>query len=255
MSLWTRMGNVFRRQRVADEIDEELRAHLEEAAEAGRDPAEARRALGSSLRLREASLDIRLTAWLDSLRADAIFGARLMIKNRVASGAAILSLALTIGASTAAFRLIDAVLLRPLPVAHPERLHVLTYQFTDQNGKPRSGDSFDYPLFRQLRAAVDGQAELMAISSAGRVDLTYSSDEEMEPAFRQYVSGWTFSSFGLRPALGRLLTAQDDVSPGAHPVAVLSYDYWRGRLGSDPKVIWPHLPPEQLPLRDRGCGA
>ncbi|MCX6594471.1 MAG: ABC transporter permease [Acidobacteria bacterium] len=237
MSLWSRLSNVFRGQRVADEIDEELRAHLEAAVEAGRDPAEARRALGSSLRLREQSLDSKLASWLDSLRADAVFGSRLLWKNRVASGAAILSLALTIGTSTAAFRLIDAILLRPLPVAHPERLHVLTYQFKDQNGKPRAGDSFDYPLFRQLRASIGGGAELFAVSNAGRVDLTYSSDQEMEPAFRQYVSGWTFSAFGLQPSLGRLLTAEDDRTPGAHPVAVLSHDYWNRRMGGDPKVI------------------
>ena len=237
MSLFTRLSNVFRRQQVADEIDEELRAHLEEAVEAGRDPAEARRALGSSLRLREESLDTKLESWLDSLRADAVFGARLLVKNRVASAAAILSLALTIGTSTAAFRLIDAVLLRPLPVAHPERLHLLTYQLTDQNGKKKAGDSFDYPLFRQLRAAVGGQAELFAVSNASRVELTYSSDQEMEPAFRQLVSGGMFSALELQPSLGRLLTAGDDRQPGAHPVAVLSHDYWMRRLGGDPHVV------------------
>ena len=59
----------------------------------------------------------------------------------------------------------------------------------------------------------------------------------MEKAYMQYVSGWMFSSLGLRPALGRLLTASDDLKPGAHPYAVLSYDYWRHRFGGDPKVV------------------
>src|ERR1700726_4220084 len=77
----------------------------------------------------------------------------------------------------------------------------------------------------------------MAISYSERMDLTYKSDQEMEKAFLQYVSGWMFSSFGLRPALGRLLTENDNLKPGAHPYAVLSYDYWTRRFGRDPKVV------------------
>ena len=75
------------------------------------------------------------------------------------------------------------------------------------------------------------QAELIAISYASRTDLTYGPDQEMEKAYRQYVSGWMFSSFGVRPALGRLFTEMDDLTPGAHPYAVLSYDYWTQRFG------------------------
>ena len=119
MSLWSRIANVFRGDRLSREIDEEPQSHIEEAIEQGRDPAEARRAFGSALRLREESRDVRLLAWLDSLRADAVFGWRQLTKRKVTSAAAILSLALAIGACTAAFRLIDALLLRPLPVADP----------------------------------------------------------------------------------------------------------------------------------------
>ena len=82
-----------------------------------------------------------------------------------------------------------------------------------------------------MRDAVKGQAELIAIARAQRIDLTYGSDEEMERAQRQYVSGWMFSSFGLKPALGRLFTEDDDRVPGAKPYAVLSYGYWTSRLG------------------------
>jgi predicted permease len=92
-------------------------------------------------------------------------------------------------------------------------------------------------MFRQMRAAVKDQAELIAVSYAERTDLTYGSDQETGKAYRQYVSGWMFSSFGLRPALGRLFTEDDDLKPGAHPYAVLSYDYWTRRFGQDPKVI------------------
>lgn len=237
MSIWTRLANVFRSDRVSQDIDEEMRLHLEEAIEAGRDPVEARRAFGSMLRTREQSRDIKLWPWLDSLRSDAVFGCRLLAKNKSASGAAILSLALAIGASTAAFRLVDAILLRPMPVTAPERLFVIAYEFTDQNGKIDLGDSFEYPLFRLLRTAAKDHAELMAISYASRIGLTYGGADEMEKVYRQYVSGWAFPAFGLKPALGRLFDADDDVKPGAHPYAVLSYDYWRRRFGGDPKVL------------------
>src|SRR5882672_9461905 len=102
MSLWSRLVNVLRGNRLTNEIDEELQSHLEEAIENGRDPAEARRAFGSPLRQREETRDVRVVAWLDSLRADAVFGWRQLMKSKVTSTAAILSLALAIGACTAA---------------------------------------------------------------------------------------------------------------------------------------------------------
>src|SRR6266436_1635999 len=128
MSFWSRMANLLRSNSLSREIDEEIESHIAEAIEQGRDPAEARRAFGSALRQREESRDIRLIAWLDSLRADAVFGWRQLMKKKVTSAAAILSLALAIGACTAAFRLIDALLLRPLPVAEPEQLYALYRQ-------------------------------------------------------------------------------------------------------------------------------
>jgi predicted permease len=237
MSLWSRIFNGFRGERLSREIDEEFQSHLEEAVAQGRDPAEARRAFGPALLQLEESRDIRLASWLDSLRADAVFGCRQLLKRKATSAAAVLSLALAIGACTAAFSLIDALLLRPLPVAHPERLYVLAREGMDHRGQFRTNESFEYPLFRQLRAVVKDQAEMIAISYATRTDLTYGSDGQMERAWRQYVSGWMFDSFGLKPALGRLFTEDDDRTPGAHPYAVLSYDYWTNRFGRDPRAI------------------
>jgi putative ABC transport system permease protein len=237
VSIWSRILNVFGADRLSCEIDEELGAHLEEAVEQGRDPVEARREFGSSLRLREESRDVHVIAWMDSIRADAVFGWRQLRKNRVTSAAAILSLALAIGACTSAFRLIDAVLLRPLPVARPDQLYGLFRQGTDDDGKPRINDSYEYPLFVQMRAAVRDQAELIAASYTSRTDLTYTSDQETEKAYVQNVSGWMFTSFGLRPAIGRLLTEDDDLKPGVHPYTVLSHDYWTRRFAQDPKVI------------------
>ena len=237
MSRWSRIANVFRPDRLSNEIDEELRSHLEEAVEQGRDPAEAHRAFGSLLRLREESRDARLITWLDSLRADAVFGWRQIMKNKVASAAAILSLALGIGACTGAFRLIDALLLRPLPVDHPEQLYALARSGIDPEGRYATSDDWAYPDFALMRAAAKGQAELIAVSYAQLADLTYKSDDEIEKAYIQYVSGWMFSTFGLQPAVGRLLTGDDDRTPRAHPYAVLSYDYWKTRFGGNPKVV------------------
>ncbi len=236
MSLWSRIVNVVRGDGLSREIDEELQSHIAEAIEQGREPSEAGAAFGSALRRREESRDIRLLPWLDSLRADAVFGWRQLAKKKVTSAAAILSLALAIGACTGAFRLIDALLLRPLPVAAPERLYALAREaFYD--GKMQSFDQWAYPSFQLMRAAVKDQAELIAVSYGDRTDLTYKADSEMEKAVVQYVSGWMFGTFGLRPALGRLLAENDDLKPHASPYAVLSYDYWRRRFGQDPKVI------------------
>jgi predicted permease len=237
MSLWSRVTNVWRGDRLSAEIDDELEAHVEEAIAQGRDPAEARRALGSKLRQRESSHDVRVVPWLDSLRADLIFGWRQILRRKVTSAAAILSLALAIGACTSAFRLIDALLLRPLPVQRPEQLYAVVRVGTDFDGRPASVADWAYPSFQLMRAAAKGQAELLAVSDVELVDLTYKSDQEIEKAHLQYVSGGMFPSFGLQPVLGRLLTENDDLKPGAHPYAVISYDYWARRFGRDPKIV------------------
>jgi len=129
------------------------------------------------------------------------------------------------------------MLWRPLPIAAPERLYVLSRELTGAGGKSEAGDVFAYPMFRQMRATVQDQAEMIAISVANRIDLTYGSDQETEKAYQQYVSGWIFDSFGIRPAAGRVFSESDDLKPGAHPYAVLSYDYWKRRFGGDRSVI------------------
>lgn len=180
---------------------------------------------------------------------DIVFAWRQLKKRKVTSVAVILSLALALGACTAAFRLIDALFLRPLPIAHPERLYAVTRAGTFFDGRTYAGENYwSYPAFQQMRAAVQGQAELLAISYAERMDLTYSSDLEMEKGWVQYVSGWMFDTFALKPGLGRLLTEEDDLEPGAHPYAVVSYDYWVRRLGRDPQAIG-----RSFRLGDRVC--
>jgi len=237
MSLWSRITYAFRGDRLNHEIDEEFAAHMEEAIAAGNDPAEVRRTFGSQLRLREQSRDARGVPWLDCLRADLVFGWRQLLKRKVTTAAAILSLALAIGACTSAFRLIDALFLRGLPVAHADRLHVLALRVPDSNGVPRTFDEFSYPEFARMRAATQGQAELIPASLTSRTDLTYATDNEMEKGYVQYVSGWMFPTFELQPTLGRLFTAADERAPGASPYAVVSYNYWTRRFANDPKVL------------------
>src|SRR6516162_10834105 len=200
MSLWTRLRNTFRNEGLQREIDEELESHIAEAIAQGRDPDEARRAFGSPLRHREASRDARLITWLDSLRADAIFGLRQLRKSKITSAAAILSLALAMGLAVAGFRLIDAFLWRPLPVAHADRLYALVRQGLGPSGDFRISDSNEYPLFVRERAVVRNEAELVAVSFSDRAELTFKSDDEIERVNRQYVSGGMFPTFGLRPA-------------------------------------------------------
>ena len=171
------------------------------------------------------------------MRADFILACRRLYQSRVTSAAAILSLAFGIGACLAAFQLIDALLLRPLPIAAPDRLYVLSRQEFPADGQPATRDTWQYPLIQQMRAGVASQAALIAVSNAERVEITFRSDREMERAHVQYVSGNMFDTFGLHAASGRLLARDDDQRPGVHPVAVLSHDYWSRRFARDPQTI------------------
>lgn len=237
MSVWSRISNAVRGERLNREIEEELQSHIEEAIASGRDPLEARRAFGSALHAREASHSIRATGWLESLVSDAKFGWRQLCRNKVASFAAGLSLALGIGSCVAAFRLIDALLWRPLPIANASKLYVLSRQMTGLYGKPAVDDAWATPGFRLMSDAVKDQADLIAISYADRTDITWFSDADMERAHVAYVSGNMLPLFGLEPALGRLLTPADDRGMGLNPYAVLSWDYWNHRFGRDPHVL------------------
>ncbi len=237
MSLWSRISNAMRGERLNREIEEELQAHIDEAIASGRDPKEARRAFGSAMRAREASHSIRVAGWLESLLADLSFGWRQLWRNKVASGAAVLSLALGIGSCVAAFRLIDALLWRPLPMAGASKLYILSSEMTGFNGKPMEDDHWATPEYNLMREAVKDQADLIGISDADRTDITLASDDEIEKAHVVYVSGNMFPLFGLKPALGRLLTPADDRSGAANPYAVLSWDYWNHRFGRDPHVL------------------
>ncbi|GGH08547.1 ADOP family duplicated permease [Silvibacterium dinghuense] len=240
MSFLSRLVNVFRGERLNREIAEELESHLHEAVEAGRDPQEARRALGNAFQQRqhqETGHDARVLVWLDLLRADILFAWRHLLKHKVVTSAAILSLALAMGACGAAFRLVNALFIRPLPITNPSQLFVARFDGVTFQGEPAHWDSTSYVHMINMRAAVKGQAEVMGVEYAQRYDLTYGSDQAMERATLQHISGWLFPSFGVKPALGRLFTEDDDRYKSSKPYAVISYQYWKNRFGRDPNVL------------------
>ena len=237
MSLWSRISNAVRGARLNREIEEELQSHIDEAIASGRDPREAHRAFGSTLRAREEGYSIRAAGWLESILADVSFGWRQLCRNQVTSFAAVLSLAIGTGSCVAAFRLIDALLWRPLPISGSSKLYVLSHKMTGFDGKPVEDNHWGTSEFKVMRDAVKEQADLIAISDADRTDITWSTDDDMEKAHVAYVSGNMFPLFGLEPALGRLLTPADDRGPGLNPYAVLSWDYWNHRFGRDPHVL------------------
>lgn len=237
MSLWSRISNAVHGERLNREIEEELQSHVEEAIASGRDPREVHLAFGSALHAREVSHTIRAAGWLESVIADTRFGWRQICRSKLASAAAVLSLALGIGSCVAAFRLIDALLWRPLPISNSSKLYVLSRKMIGLYGKPVEDDHWATPEFNLMRDAVRDQADLIAISDADRTDITWSSDDDMEKAHVVYVSGNMFPLFGLEPALGRLLAPGDDRGSGLAPYAVLSWDYWNHRFGRDPHIL------------------
>jgi predicted permease len=236
MSLWSRVVNVFRPGRVNREIDEELAAHLEDSQADGLDAGEARRALGSPLKHRDSAHDARVIVWLDSLRADAVYGWRRLAHSKVTTAAAVISLGLAIGACTAAFRLTDALLWRPLPVKAPHEIYTLGVAGTDLDGKPNVSESASYPMYTVLRDAAKGDADLFATAISGNEDLSYAGGEP-ERTYTQFVSCSMFDSFGLKAKVGRLLNANDDEHPGASPYAVISAQYWQRRFAKDPAIV------------------
>jgi predicted permease len=143
---------------------------------------------------------------------------------------ALLSLTLGIGANTAVFSLVNAILLRRAPIPHPEQI-VEVYQ--RQLDFPFSPFSYpDYVDFRRATATTFSQISVSLFTVAA-----YDVGDHVESLMGELVNGDYFPLLGLRPALGRLLGPADDVAPGAHPVVVLSHDYWQRNFASDPKVV------------------
>ncbi len=224
-----RLLGTLRLRRDDADIEAELRSHAELAGDGYASRVSITQAM-------DALRDRRGLLWLHALSADVVFGWRQVVSRPVVSGAAILSLGLALGATIAAFRLVDAVLLRPLPVAEPERLAFATTSFIDSQQRVDYYDSFDYPTYRRYLELAGDHADLLVVGSSHTTEAVIGGGDP-ERINRQFYSGNVFGVFGLRPALGRLLGPADDRVPGGHPVVVLAHDYWRGRFGGAPSVL------------------
>jgi len=144
---------------------------------------------------------------------------------------AVLSIALGIGANTAVFSIVNAMLFKPLPVRHPEQLAAL--YITEQSSP--FPDAFSYPDYLDYRDRNEAFSDLV-----GHYGVTLSmagTGAQPELLWGELVTGNYFTGLGVRPALGRVFNDEDDRRPGAHPVAVLSYGFWQRRFGGDPAVV------------------
>ncbi|MGA7412514.1 MAG: ABC transporter permease [Bryobacteraceae bacterium] len=248
MSWLARVMRVFHESKLDRDLADEQRFHMEARKEdlirrgmsADEAALAAQRRFGNPLQLREHSREARLVPWLESVVHDIQFGIRMLGKNPTVTLAAVISLALAIGASTAAFSLIEALILRPLPVTDAPRLVYVSYpsESPDAEQRGEDADSFSYPLFRQMRDAALPLADMFAVGYQSEQSAIFNgTGGRVEKFIPQWISGNSFEVLGIRPALGRLLSANDDLHPGAHPVAVLSYDFWQRRFGGDPHVV------------------
>ncbi|HUI53324.1 MAG TPA: ABC transporter permease [Bryobacteraceae bacterium] len=249
MSWLSRLANVFRSGQLDRDLNDELQFHIDARASdlvrAGRSPQQAalaaRRRFGNKLALRESSREAKLFPWLESLLQDARFGVRILSRERAVTAAAVLSLSLAIGAATAAFSIIDALVLRPLPVPQPHRLVTFTYpRLRALPGAPPDEDRFSYPFLERARAAAASQVELFGMTVWGplrSVTFDSASPSAAEQARVQWISGNGLAVLGVHPALGRLLTAADDQRGAQRPAAVLSYAFWLSRFGGSPSVL------------------
>jgi putative ABC transport system permease protein len=167
---------------------------------------------------------------------DLRFAIRTLLRAPLFTAVAVLSLALGIGANSAIFSLLYQVLMRSLPVANPESIAVLHFEGARNGSSQSDSDAsvFSYPMYRDLRDRNQVFDGLIARSGAGASVIFNGQAERVDG---ELVSGNFFPVLGVKPLFGRLLTPADDVTPGGHPVAVLSYGYWTRRFGGSSAIL------------------
>ncbi|MEZ5419355.1 MAG: ABC transporter permease [Vicinamibacterales bacterium] len=170
---------------------------------------------------------------MDALRQDLRHALRGLGRAPGFTAVIVATLALGIGANTAIFSLLDQVVLRRLPVPDAARLVQLDGPGAFM-GRTELDRAFSYPMFRDLHAGTDGLVTLVA---RGPASVALRVDDDSERVDAELVSGTLFETLGATPALGRLIGAADDVTPGGHPVVVLGDAFWRRRFEADPAVV------------------
>jgi predicted permease len=225
--LLRRLAYWWRRRRNDRELELELEVHRLLHREA--DHA-SRRALGNVLLAREESREAWLGRRLDEISQDLRYGLRFFLRNPGFSLVGVLILAIGIGANAGVFAVMDALLIKRLPVERPAELFFLR-QRTSNN----SDDAFSYQAFGDFRSAARGHAEIFASARTEAVPIFV--DGGPETVHRKWVSGNYFSALGAHAALGRLFAAEAERPAPGEPVAVLSEAYWQRRFGGDASVV------------------
>ncbi len=230
--LWRRLRVLLRRERFDSDLEEEMQAHVEMQAEEneanGIEPEEARyaarRQFGNATLLKERSRDTWGWASVERLSQDLRYGVRILSRNPAFTAVAVLCLALGTGANTAIFSLMDALLLRNLPIREPERLVVF-------------GDdlAYSYQAFEGFRDANQWFSGILATSGGRPIDINIEGKEQ-EPVKVELISGSYFPVLGVDAVLGRTIMPDDDRLPGAGPMVVLSHAFWARRFQRDPDV-------------------
>ena len=235
MTWYRRLFNFARSEKLSRDLDREFAHHISERRDdligagmnAGDAEAEARRKFGNATSQKERTRDVDLIGWLESCLADVRYALRALRRSPAFALVAILSLGLGIGANTAIFSLINAVMLKPLPVRHPEELAAVGM------GDFFAGHTFSNPLWEQVR---DRQDMFAGVFATARTRFALTTGGEVRRAIGEYVSGDYFSVLGVRPAAGRLLVHGDDIR-GCPAIAVLSAPFWQSEFGGDPGAV------------------
>lgn len=250
MRLWSRLRSWSRanllRSRTESDMDVEMKFHIDTYANdlvRGGFPREeamrrARLEFGGVERAKEECRDTTGVSLVQSILQDGRFGLRMLRNNLGFTTIAVLSLALGIGANTAIFTLIDAVMLRMLPVKNPQQL--VSLKLAPDTRFPRDtpdGDrsiAFPYPAFVQMREHNQVLSALFAFVDTGSVSVLANGSAEI--VHGQLVTSNYFSALGVRTVLGRNFVPQDDTA-GAEPVAIISYGYWQSRFGGQSSAL------------------
>lgn len=242
-----RLEMLLHRGRFQRELDEELQLHLDlreqQQRQAGLSAASAhrtaRRKFGNPTVLRENSHMAWGWNWLETFLQDVSYGIRSLLRSPALTTVALLSLGLGIGANTAIFSFIDAVMLRSLPIKSPAQLVVLGEG--DEDGvTDRYGSTtlYSYPFYRQFQQKNEVFSDVATILSFNaNPHGTIDRRDQMEPMMIDIVSGTFFSTLGVEPAMGRMFTDDDDTTEGDHPVIVISYAWWQRAFAGDPGVL------------------
>jgi len=231
--LWRRLRWYLHRDEFERELEEEMRHHL---AMKGGDGKQ----FGNVALLKEDSRAVWTWTFWEQLGQDVRYGLRAMVANKLFTAMAVLSLALGIGANTAIYSFMDAIMIRALPIPHPENLVVLNWRSKGRaavmhshhgsgyaEGNGTVSGNFPYPAWELLRDGNDTLSTLFAFAGAGRLNIVVNRQAWL--ADGEYVSGNYFSGIEAPPAAGRPIGVEDDRA-GAPAVAVVSYAFWQRRF-------------------------